>query len=40
MHRNTVDKLQKKLTEEKKAKEHALNGYKTFLVINLYFNNY
>lgn len=40
MHRNTVDKLQKNLTKEKKAKEHALNRYKTFLVINLYFNNY
>lgn len=40
MHRNTIDKLQKKLAEEKKAKEHALNRYKTFLVINLYFNNY
>lgn len=26
MHRNTIDKLQKKLTEEKKAKEHALDG--------------
>ncbi|XP_065931097.1 uncharacterized protein MCAP_0864 isoform X5 [Magallana gigas] len=25
MHRNTIDKLQKNLTEEKKAKEHALN---------------
>lgn len=40
MHRNTVDKLQKNLTEEKKAKEHVLNRYKTFLLINLYFNNY
>lgn len=30
--RNTIDKLQKNLTEEKKAKEHALNRYTFFKI--------
>lgn len=32
MQRNTIDKQQQKLTEEKKAKEHALNRYDIFPV--------
>lgn len=40
MHRNTIDKLQKNLKEEKKAKEHALNRYKTFFCIKYIFFNF